>query len=208
MIATIALGASALYAQQRYDFSVYGGGAFTSSTTISNQSAGSADAGFNSGWSAGAAFGQDLYKYIGGEVRYSYQHQQMKLSNGSGEATFSGDSQAIGYDMVFHFTPRKSHVRPYVSAGGGGKYFRGTGAESAVQPLSDIAVLTKTGQWVGMVSFGGGVKVAFSHGISLRVDVHDYMTPFPNNVIAPAPGSSVSGWVNNIVPTVGLTFNF
>jgi len=206
MIATIALGAPALYAQ-RYDFTVFGGGSFTSSATISNP-LGNVDAGFNPGFSAGATFGQQMYKYIGGEVRYSYQKQEMKLSGSSGEATFAGDSQAIGYELLFHTAPRNARVRAYVAGGGGVKYFRGTGTESAVQPLSDIAVLTKTGQWVGMVSFGGGVKFALSKSIYLRVDVHDYLTPFPKDVIAPAPNSSVSGWLNNIVPTVGVTFTF
>jgi hypothetical protein len=206
MIATIALGAPALYAQ-RYDFSVFGGGSFTSSATITNP-VGSADAGFKPGFSAGATFGQEMYKYIGGEIRYSYQNQQMKLTGTGGEATFAGNSQVIGYELLFHSAPRGARVRAYAAAGGGVKYFSGTGTESSVQPLSDIAVLTKTGQWLGMVSFGGGVKIALSKNIALRLDVHDYLTPFPKDVIAPAPGSSVSGWLNNIVPTVGFTFTF
>jgi hypothetical protein len=206
MIATIALGAPALYAQ-RYDFTVFGGGSFTSSATISNP-LGSAEAGFKPGFSAGAAFGQGMNKYVGGEIRYSYQNQQMKLSGTGGEATFAGNSQAIGYELLFHTAPPNAKVRFYVAGGGGVKYYAGTGTENSVQPLSEIAVLTKTSQWLGMVSFGGGVKFALSKGITFRVDVHDYLTPFPKDVIAPAPNSSVSGWLNNIVPTAGITFTF
>ena len=206
VIATIAFGAPALYAQ-RYDFTVFGGGSFTSSATISNP-LGSVDGGFKPGFSAGASFGQEMYKYIGGEIRYTYQKQDMKLSGNGQEATFAGNSQAIHYDLLLHATPRNAHVRPYVAVGGGVKYYSGTGNESSVQPLSDIAVLTRTSQWVGLVSFGGGVKIALSHGITFRVDVHDYLTPFPKDVIAPAPGSSVSGWLNNLVPTAGITFTF
>jgi hypothetical protein len=69
-------------------------------------------------------------------------------------------------------------------------------------------VLTRTQESQGLASFGAGVKVKISDRMWFRFDVHDYLTPFPKKVITPATGSGVSGWLNNIVPTAGLTFTF
>jgi hypothetical protein len=41
-----------------------------------------------------------------------------------------------------------------------------------------------------------------------RVDIHDYLSPFPDKVIAPALNSTTGGWLNNIVPTAGISFTF
>jgi hypothetical protein len=59
-----------------------------------------------------------------------------------------------------------------------------------------------------MVSVGGGVKFAVTSAIQLRLDVHDYLTPFPKSVIAPAQGSKVGGWLSDFVAMAGLSFTF
>jgi len=58
------------------------------------------------------------------------------------------------------------------------------------------------------VSVGAGVKVQISSRFTLRVDIHDYLSPFPDKVIAPALNSTTGGWLNNIVPTVGVSYTF
>jgi hypothetical protein len=40
----------------------------------------------------------------------------------------------------------------------------------------------------------------------LRVEVHDFATPFPKKVITPNLGAKVSGWIHDIVPMVGLSY--
>jgi hypothetical protein len=42
----------------------------------------------------------------------------------------------------------------------------------------------------------------------VRVEVRDYFSSFPTKVIAPAPGAHLSGWLNDIVPMVSITFLF
>jgi opacity protein-like surface antigen len=192
---------------QKYEFGVQGGGSLYQSKEISN-SRGSADAGFSQGWSAGFTVGHNMYTHVGGEIRYSYLHNKMKLTSGGTSASFGGEAHAIHYDFLIHATERSARVRPYVALGGGVKIYRGTGAEQAFQPLSNVAVLTKTQEPQGLASFGGGVKVKISERTVFRFDVHDYLTPFPKKVITPVTGSGVSGWLNNIVPTAGLTFTF
>jgi hypothetical protein len=191
---------------QKYEFGVHGGGSMYQSKQISN-SRGTADAGFSPGWAAGFTLGHNMYSHVGGEIRYSYLHNTMKLDSGGTSARFGGEAHAIHYDFLLHTSDTSSSVRPYVAVGGGVKMFRGTGTEQAFQPLSNIAVLTKTQEPMGLASVGGGVKVKMSDKMWFRFDVHDYLTPFPKKVITPIAGGA-SGWLNNIVTTAGLTFTF
>ncbi|MBI1897669.1 MAG: outer membrane beta-barrel protein [Acidobacteria bacterium] len=206
----LALGvalAAPLAIAQKYEFAVAGGGSFHNSKDVSGPR-GSASAGFENGWAASAGVGHDMYTHLGGEIRYMFQQHDMKVSSGGTKATFGAQSHIIHYDLVIHGAPRGAKMRPYVAGGGGAKIYRGTGAERAFQPLSNVAILTKTQETTGLVSVGGGVKFELSANVHLRVDVHDYLTPFPKKVITPATGASVSGWLNNIVPTVGISFTF
>jgi hypothetical protein len=38
--------------------------------------------------------------------------------------------------------------------------------------------------------------------------VRDYMTPFPQRVVAPGPGASVGGWLHDFVPAASLGMAF
>jgi hypothetical protein len=192
---------------QKYEFGVQGGVSFYDKKTVTN-ARGSADAGFKLGYAAGFTIGHNMYQHIGGEIRYTFLQNEMRLNSGSTEATFGSQAHAIHYDFLIHARGLDSPVRPYVAFGGGIKYYRGTGAEQAFQPLSNIAILTKTSDTKGLASVGGGVKLKMTDKIWLRLDVHDYLTPFPKNIIAPNSGSSVGGWMNNIVGTGGITFTF
>ena len=192
---------------QKYEFALAGGGSFYQSHTVTNPK-GDASAGFENGWAGSVAVGNNMYQHVGGEVRYTYLHNDAKLSSGSAKATFGAESHAIHYDFLLHATPVGSTIRPYVAAGGGIKFYRGTGTEVPFQPLSNIALLTKTTEVQGLLSVGAGVKVALTRRMMFRVDVHDYITPFPSKVITPALNSKASGWFNNIVATAGISFAF
>jgi hypothetical protein len=192
---------------QQHDFGIHGGGSLYLKRTITNPAA-NADAGFSFGWAGGVSVGHDMYDRVGGELRYTYLRNQMKLESGSAQAKFGGEAHAVHYDVLVYASDTGNPVRPYLAVGGGGKIFRGTGAEQAFQPLSSIGILTRTTDTKPMVSVGGGVKMRLSDRIGLRIDVHDYLTPFPKKVITPASGSQVGGWLNNIVATVGLWFGF
>lgn len=190
---------------QKFEFGVAGGGSFYNSRQITNGS-NSADAGFANGWAASVNIGNNMYSHVGGEIRYTYLNNDAQLSGNGGKATFGAVAHAIHYDLLFHATDVNSNVRPYVAVGGGVKWFSGTGNEVAVQPLSNIALLTKTTEVKGLLSVGGGIKFRLTNRVLLRLDVHDYITPFPKKVITPAPGSSSpSGLFNNIVATAGIT---
>lgn len=192
---------------QKYEFGLHGGGSFGQTKKVSSPR-GEANAGFASGYSAGLSVGHNMYEHVGGELRYTFQQHDMKASGGSQEAKFGSQSHAIHYDFLIHGAGREARVRPYVAVGGGFKAYRGTGTESAFQPLSNIVILTKTNETVGMLSIGGGVKMKITDKMVFRVDIHDYLTQFPKKLLTPASGATVKGWLNNFVPTAGITFIF
>ncbi len=119
-----------------------------------------------------------------------------------------GQTHSIHYDILAYARPRGARVRPYLLVGGGLRDYRGVGTESAYQPLSNFALLTKTSQWTPVVTFGGGIKYAIAPSVLMRIEVLDYFSRFPTQVIAPAPGAHLSGWLNNLIPMVGITFVF
>jgi hypothetical protein len=192
---------------QKYEFGVHGGGSLYSSKEVTT-SAGSADAGFKMGFGAGITIGHNMYDRVGGEIRYSYLRNDLKVSSGGNDVKFGAESHAIHYDFLLHTADRSSKVRPYVAFGAGVKQYRGTGEEVAFRPLQNFAIPTKTTEVQPLVSFGGGIKFAISERVLLRADVHDFFTPFPKEVLAPGPGASIGGWLHNIVPTIGITFTF
>ena len=198
--------ATAMFAQ-KWEFGGGVGGGFYTSRDVTSPG-GSASAKLQSNLAGSAWLGNIGRGRWGGELRYDYQRGDLQLSQGSTQAVFSAQTHAMHYDVVYHFTESEAAVRPFVSAGGGVKIYRGTGAEQVFQPLSNFALLTKDQDLTGLLSIGAGVKVSIAPRVQLRMDVHDYLTPFPNKVIAPAANAKVGGWIQDIVPMVGLAFLF
>jgi len=204
-LAPLAFAPAAL--AQRWEVGVAGGGSFYSSQTVQNP-AGNGSASLSNGFGVSAWLGNNTSNFIGGELRYDYEHSDLHLSSGGTSVNFGGMTNAVHYDVLVHFAPSESHVRPFVAAGAGVKLFSGTGTEQPFQPLSNLALLTKTSQVEPVISVGGGVKVSISKSAMLRLEVHDYLSPFPKDVIAPAAGSKINGWLSDFVVSGGLSFAF
>lgn len=195
-------------AQERWELGVFGGYAFSTDATVSNQS-GQVNAGIRPGYVFGVVAGNEVRSWLSGEVRYTYRDNELRLSGNGAEARFAADSHSVHYDFVFQGGGRGSRgIRPFVAAGAGIRYFRGTGVEASAQPLNRFAILTRTSEIRPLLSVGAGVKVPLSSLLSLRIEARDYMTKFPREVIAPVPGAQVGGWLHDITPTVGLSFTF
>lgn len=204
VVCSVALAPAAL--AQKWEVGGGAGGGFYTSQDVKHEDGTSASAKIATGVAAGAWFGTNTNDVWGGEFRYTYQRGDLKLSQSGTEAGFAADTHAIYYDFLVHTTPRGSKVRPYFAFGGGVKIYRGLGTEQLVQPLSHYALLTRTNELQGMASVGFGVKVKVSSRWNLRFDVHDFMTPFPKQVIAPNAGANVGGWLHQIVPSFGLSY--
>ena len=194
-------------ATPKWEIGGLAGGSFYNSASVSGPT-GSGDAGIKNGLALGAYLGGDMYKFLGGELRYEYLPGDLKVSGGGAEATFSGRAHAIHYDFLVNFAPKGSRLRPFVSAGGGVKIYEGTGTATVTQTLSSLALLTNTHQTSGLGVFGGGIRAKVTPHVTLRLEVHDFLTPFPKQVIAPAPGAKISGLLNEIVFMAGLGVMF
>lgn len=189
---------------QKWEFGGGAGTGFYTSNDLTSP-AGTASAKIKPNLAASAWLANDKNKW-GGELRYNYQRGDLQLKQASTVATFGAEAHSIHYDFLYHFKDQEWNVRPFVAFGAGIKMFKGTGQEVLAQPLSRIALLTKAQDLVAMASVGAGFKVRLSEHAQLRVDVHDYITPFPKEVIVPVSGSSGKGWFNDIVPMVGIAW--
>ena len=206
-ITFLALLAAPLALAQKWEVGVGGGGNFYTSQTFTSP-AGSADAKLANGIAVSAWLGNNSSKLIGGELRYDYEQSDLKLSSGGTNVSFGAHTNAVHYDFVLNFAGKESGVAPFVAAGAGIKVYTGTGTEQAFQPLSNIALLTKTSQFKPLVSVGAGVKFHVARAVQFRVEIHDYLTPFPKDVIAPTTTSKVGGWLSDFVAMAGLSFTF
>jgi hypothetical protein len=201
----LAIGGSCLAAQ--WEVGVAGGVNVFNTLSVTRAS-GSADAGFKAGPIVGAFLSQDLYEHLGGQFRYDFGFSDMKLSQGGTDVSFGAQTHSIHYDLLFYTSGTKASVRPYLAVGGGMRIYRGTGKEQESQPLAQYAILSKTQQIQGLLTFGGGVKAQVGHRAYLYVEVRDFMTRTPDKVIAPFTGSKISGWLHGITPMVGLSISF
>lgn len=166
----------------------------------------SASAKFQTNAAFGVWVGQNIGDRWGGELRYSYGLGDAQLKQGSTTATFGAETHTINYSFLLYTKPSESKTRPFLDAGAGIKFYRGTGTEAVTQPLSQYGLLTQAGDLTPVVSVGGGVKVRLGTHAWLRLDVHDYMSTFPKQVITPNFGASVGGWMHDIVPMVAVSF--
>lgn len=204
----VLLGFATWCPAQQYELGAVGGYGTAFGLSAKSAAGASADTGIRSGIALGVFFSDNLYGRIGGEFRYLYRTSALRVESGGERASFSGRSHLFHYDFVYHTEPPGERVRPFVAAGIGARLYQGTGLERAFQPLSQFVLLTKTSQAKVLLTVGGGVKWTRSNGMSLRLEVRDYFTPAPREVLFPPPGASVRGWLHDIVPQVGIAYTF
>lgn len=190
---------------QSWEVGLGAGGSFMTSQTISNP-LGNASAGRGPAIAASAWLDNNSSGMLGGELRYDYEHGDLKLNSGGTGVSFGSMSNAIHYDLVLNLSSKEASVRPFVAAGAGVKIYSGTGAEQPYQPLGNIAALADVRDVRPLVSVGGGLKFKISPAASFRIEVHDFLTPFPNKLILPVNGSKVGGWLSDFVVMAGLSF--
>jgi hypothetical protein len=152
--------------------------------------------------------GHNTYSHIGGELRYAYLQSNLQLSSSGSSVSFTGMAHVVHYDLILRTTRKNSPVQLFAAIGGGLKVFRGTGKEAAYQPLSQFGYFTKTQALKPMASIGGGVKFYITRNVSLRTEFRDYITAFPKELIAPAPGAKFGSILHDFVPMAGLSYEF
>ena len=197
-----------LQAQENYEFGGLVAGSIYKGTSVDSGST-SGTLGYKPGPGGGFYFDQNMSGHWGGELRYLYARNELKVSSGGAEATFSGQTHNVGYDVLLHLTHPDARIRPFAAVGIGLKIYQGTGEERTVQPLSNLAVLTNTNQTEFAGDFGGGIKIRLGGRLTVRLEVRDYVTQVPDKVFARVPGSHISGNAfHQIVPAFGIGYTF
>jgi hypothetical protein len=204
-VAAIALAIAPFTFAQKWEFGGGVGGGFYSSQDVTS-SAGSAAAKLQTNIAGGAWFASNNSGHWGGELRYEYQLGDLQLASAGTTATFAARTHQFHYDVLWYARPSGAKVRPFVAVGAGVKVYQGTGAEVVYQPLSQFALLTKAQDLTPLASAGAGVKFRLGSRLQVRVEVHDYLTPFPTKVIAPNVGVKTGGWLQDIVPMIGFSW--
>jgi|SRR5215471_11341881 len=204
-VVLMAAGLAAASSAQTWEFGGVAGGGFLNHVGVNN-SFGSATAGFQNGAVFGGYIGNNLYKHLGGELRYGFMQGDLKLSSNGSTASFAAQSHVVHYDVILHTNNSDKKVQLFAAAGGGMKIFRATGREAAYQPLSQFGYFTKEQTLKPMASVGVGVKFQISRNVYLRTEIRDYITPFPKEVIAPPAGTKYGMLLHDFVPMVGLGF--
>jgi hypothetical protein len=205
LILGLGLGLSC-FAQQ-WELGGSAGAGFRSGVSVTSPK-GNATTGFKPGVAFGVFLSQKLNPRFSGEVRYGFLQNNLRLSSGGDEATFSGLAHVLHYDVLIHSNRAESSMQPFAIVGGGMKVFRGTGKEAAYQPLSQFGYFTKTQEVKPMASVGGGLRFMLSPRVYLRVEVRDFITTFPEEIIAPAPGAKFGSVLHQIVPMVGISYQY
>lgn len=168
----------------------------------------SGKAGFQSGVALSGVFANESAGHLGGEIRYTYRSDDLRVKSGSVSATAGAQSHALHYDLLIHPKASETKPRPFLALGGGVKYYRGTGAEPVFQPLSNLVVLTHTSELQPLISAGGGIKIPMSRHSLIRLDFRDYMTPFPSSLLARRANTTGNGWMHDFVLMVGFSGTF
>ena len=202
----VLVAAASCYAQE-WEVSGLGGYAFQYGLKAQS-AAGEATAGFSNSIAGGVALGNDMHRRWGGEIRYLYRPGTALLEANGQKATFGAKQHIVNYDMLYHFADRGEKTRFFVAFGAGIKAVQGSGQPRAFQPLSQYAIFTNTTHVVPVIDVGAGAKMKFAGKGIFRVEARVYMSPGPDEVIVPVPGGRLKGWMFDIIPGIGIGFNW
>jgi opacity protein-like surface antigen len=165
-------------------------------------------AGIRNRFAAGIIVGDEFSDYVSAEIHYLY-HDGHPFVQGDGVKTdIQGNSEALTYDLLFHFRKRESRWRPYVDGGAGAKGYIIAGPAPYPQPIPQVASLTTNDVWKVAFSAGGGITYRLMPHMEMRVEFRDYMTTFPRQQIVPAPHNTARGIFQQFTPLFGVGYIF
>lgn len=170
------------------------------------------------GGTAGARIGANVTNYIALEFMYQYMWNNVRLVTpvGLGIPTynFGNRNQYIALNPVFHFTPKGSKIRPYVTVGLGSLNYRPTTQAKAYAtgPYAGYPYFASglnSNLQVG-VNYGGGVKIHLAERIGLRLDARGMFSRNPTFGLPNFPTGGVyipnKHWINGLELTAGVIF--
>jgi hypothetical protein len=194
---------------QPWELGAIGGYGWYHDSSITN-GLGSAEAGIPARAAFGVTLTENMYNYVGGEIRYLFRFGGPELKSSGIEANLDGHTNLVTYDFLFYTSPKESSIRPYIAAGAGIKVYTGLGPRflGLNQSLANLALLRPVNQVEPAISVGGGMKFRMPKRTQLRVDFRAYMTPLPDQLFRPIGPSVIRGWLYDFVPLGGISYVF
>ncbi len=191
---------------QNWEAGFSGGYALSRHTNVSAGPL-SGTTGIDDGWAAGAYVSNDMYRFISGEIRYTFQKENLVYNSAGAKTAMRAVSHALHYDVLFHLAPKESTVRPFLALGAGIKDYRSTG-QQVLPPVNALVIPTVGSEVKPMLSGGVGVKFKLSPRALFRIDVRDYATPYPKTLLVPTFGVNAGGWIHDFVALAGFGVSF
>lgn len=169
---------------------------------------GTAKAGIRNRFAAGIILADNFSKFVSAEFNYLYHDGHPFLEAPGVKADIQGQSDAITIGLLFHFRPRESRWRPFLSGSSGAKEYIIAGPAPFPQPIPQIASLTTNDVWKVVFAPGGGIKFRPREHMLLRAEFRDYLTTFPRQQIVPAPHNTARGIFEQFTPLFGISYTF
>lgn len=178
----------------RYEINLFGGGSFF------NRQNNQPHQDQANGGVAGFRFTQNFWNYISLEQTgtvHAVANTVYRIPATQNDYSFGTRMRQFHFNPVFHFKPRESRIRPFVTAGFGMDYFNiteearrqvGNGVNT---PFQQITNLEST--WKLAFNYGAGLKAALSDRVGLRFDVRGFATGSPDHgVLGVAPPGAIA----------------
>lgn len=169
---------------------------------------GDATAGIRNRFAAGLFFGEEFSNYVSAEFDYLYHDGHPFLQAPGVRSDIQGNSEALTYELLFHFRKRGRRWRPFLAGGAGAKEYVIAGPAPFPPPIPQIATLTTNDVWKVVFTAGGGLKIRLIPHMDLRAEFRDYLTTFPRQEIVPAPHNTARGIFEQFTPLFGVAYTF
>lgn len=165
----------------KYEINLFGGGNFYNRQNIQPHQD------MSNGGVGGFRFTQNFWEYISLEqtgMVHGVANAVYRIPGTEREYSFGARLRQFHVNPVFHFKPRQSRIRPFVTAGYGLDYFGvtedarrqiGNGVNTPFQQLTNLESGFKLA-----FNYGAGVKAKLTERIGLRFDVRGFSTASPS----------------------------
>jgi opacity protein-like surface antigen len=198
--------AGAALAQQYEAGAVIGYGIYRDGSIYSPS--GIVQAGIRNRFAAGIMLGDEFSDYVSAEFDYLYHDGHPFLQAPGVKSDIQGNSDALTYQLLFHFKKRDRRFRPFVAGGAGAKEYVIAGPAPYPQPIPQIASLTTNDVWKVVFTAGGGLTYRLIPHMLLRAEFRDYLTTFPRTEIVPAAHNTARGIFEQFTPVFGVSYTF
>jgi outer membrane protein OmpA-like peptidoglycan-associated protein len=144
---------------------------------------------------------EDLWKYIGLEQSFTAGLNDLRLRPFGLQQTVEAEARnyTFAINPVFHFRPRQSKFRPFLTAGPAITWYVPDAQPKLASPTSVLRPITDLGTRYGpAVIYGGGIKYNATRRVGLRFDVRGLWTQGRYFGLPDSPGAP---------PTTGILYS-